>query len=299
MTGAPNSKNPAFSHGWVVLIGALWIQLFAACIYGWRFGEYYDYGWYVPPLFAMFMWRVRGLFSTRKPPAAPKALLIAGAIGLGASLFCLRVVERVDPRWTLPIWVQALLVIAVTLLAAYRMGGRQALLRTIPIIAFACSAIPLPTVIENLLVSTLTDGVVSSAATLLQLLGMQVQTVGDRLAFMDEVVAVTEGCSGIRSTQSFLMSSLFFGELMRLRSAQRAVLVGVGFGVAWVMNIIRASSLAAIQFKNGSEAFDQAHDNAGLLAFLVGSIFLLAFSAWLARQSQGVVVRKRVERRNA
>ena len=86
MTGAPNSKNSDLPHGWTVLIGALWVQLFAACIYGWRFGVYYDYGWYVPPLFAMFMWRIRGLFSTRKPPVAPKALLIAGAIGLGGSL---------------------------------------------------------------------------------------------------------------------------------------------------------------------------------------------------------------------
>jgi exosortase/archaeosortase family protein len=221
---------------------------------------------------------------------------IVGLIGLGGSLFCLRVVERVDPRWTLPIWIHALLVISITLFAAYHLGGGRALRRTIPVIAFACSAIPLPTVIENFLVSTLTDGVVSSSAALLQLLGMEVQTVGDRLAYMNEVVEVTEGCSGIQSAQSFLMSSLFFGELMKLRISQRFMLVGVGIAVAWVLNVIRASSLAAIRFQKGQEAFDQAHDHAGLLAFIVGSILLLAFSSWIGRTNRGAVVHRQVKR---
>jgi len=275
----------------------LWLQLFAACVYAWRFGEYYAYGWYVPPLFAMFMWRIRGLFTTRHEPPLRKALPIVGLIGLGAGLFCLRVVERVDPRWTLPIWIHALLVIGVTLLAAYRLGGGPAFRRTIPIIVFACTAIPLPTVLENLFVSTLTDGVVSSSAALLQFLGMQVQTVGDRLSFMNEVVEVNEGCSGIQSAQSFLMSSLFFGELMKLQATQRIILVGIGIAVAWVLNVIRASSLAAIRFQKGHEAFDQAHDNAGLLAFIVGSIMLLGFSSWIGRPNRGALVHKQVGRR--
>lgn len=292
----PDTSLPELHSGWVFLLLLLWLQLFAACIYAWRFGEYYDYGWYVPPLFAMFMWRIRGLFSVQPEPHPRKVVPVIGLIGLGGSLFYLRVLERVDPRWTLPIWIHALLVIGVSLLAAYDLGGGRALRRTIPIIAFAGSAIPLPTVLENLMVSTLTDGVVSSSASLLQFLGMQVQTVGDRLAFMSEVVEVTEGCSGIRSAQSFLMSSLFFGELMKLRTAQRLILVGIGIAVAWVLNVIRASSLAAIRFQKGQEAFDEAHDNAGLLAFIVGSIVLLSLSSWIGRPNRGAVIHRHVKR---
>lgn len=294
---APSSK--ATRLGWSLLVTALWIQLFAACIYGWKYGEYYDYGWYIPPLFAMFLWRIRHLFSTQTPASLPRPLLIGGMIVLTLGLFLLRVIERVDPRWTLPIWFQASMVITITLVAAHQLGGPKAAWRCVPIIIFACSAIPLPSVIEGLLVSSLTDGVVVSSSALLKIFGMNVQILGDRLAFMDEIVEVTEGCSGIRSAQSFLMSSLFFGELMRLGLAQRLALVGIGLIVAWVLNVVRASSLAAIQFIHGQEAFDQAHDNAGLLAFVAGSIILLIASSRLGKKKSGAVVRRRVERSHA
>lgn len=297
MSSNTDSSHPKIHLGWLSLLLVLWLQLFAACVYAWRFGEYYDYGWYVPPLFAMFMLRIRGQFSAPREASNRIVFPILALVGLGAGLFFLRVIQRVDPRWTLPIWIHALVVIGITLFAAYNLGGARAFRRTIPIIIFACSAIPLPTLVENFLVSTLTDGVISSSAALLQLLGMHVQTVGDRLGFMDEVVEVTEGCSGIRSAQSFLMSSLFFGELMKLRAAQRVVLVLIGIAVAWVLNVVRASSLAAIQFRKGQEAFDSAHDNAGLLAFLVGSVLLLAFSSWIGRANRGTVVHRRIERR--
>lgn len=296
--GSPTS-DPARQWAWSGLLALLWLQLFAACIYGWRFGEYYDYGWYVPPLFAFFLWRIRGLFSGTKTRPISPLILISGMLGLGAALFCLRVVERVDPRWTLPLWIHALLVIGVSLLGAWQLGGRAATQRIIPIIIFGCSAIPLPTLIENHLVSSLTQGVVTSSASLLQLLGMQVQTLGDRLAFMNEVVEVTEGCSGIRSAQSFLMSSLFFGELMKLSTLHRLILVGIGIATAWVLNVIRASALAAIQFNQGQDAFDKAHDQAGLIAFAVGSLLLLAFSSWIGRQKKGMVVRKRIKSKEA
>ncbi|MFC7338129.1 exosortase/archaeosortase family protein [Haloferula chungangensis] len=290
-SSAPVRPNPP---GWVILLVLLWAQLFGACIYAWKFGEYYDYGWFIPPLFAWFLWRLRKQWMAISPPPLSQTLVLVGMLGLAALLFCLRVVEKVDPRWTLPIWIHALGVIAITLFITVRTGGSKAAVRIIPILLFACTAIPLPTLIENFLVSSLTDGVVGSSAALLQFLGMQVQTMGDRLAFMNEVVEVTDGCSGIRSAQSFLMSSLFFGELMRLQAVQRLILVGIGVAVAWVLNVIRASALAAIQFKSGQEAFDQAHDQAGLIAFAVGSVVLLAVSSWISRPSRRTVMRKQV-----
>lgn len=283
----------------MVLLIALWAQLYAACIYGWRFGDYYEYGWYVPPLAMLFFWRIRPLWSTRQASAPPWPLTLLGLIALFAALFSLRVLEHVDSRWTLPIWIQAAIVVSLTLLAMQQLGGRKALLRSIPIILFALSAIPLPSKIEGLMVSTLTDGVVASSATLLDLLGMQVHTLGDRLAFMGEVVHVTEGCSGIRSAQSFLMASLFFGELMQLSLIRRGLLLGIGLLTAWILNVIRASSLAVIQFKHGSDAFDTAHDQAGWLAFLAGSIVLLAVSSMLSSRKRRPLVRTHVERRPA
>lgn len=296
MTSAAESRTLPIVPGWSLLLLLLWAQLFAACIYAWRFGEYYDYGWYVPPLFAWFLWRIRGEFGRSVQSTLPISLIIPSLIGLSAVLFCLRVLEKVDPRWTLPIWIHAILVIGITFFIAFRTGGIQAAKRLIPIVIFACTAIPLPTLIEKLLVSNLTSGVLTTSEFVLKLVGLEVATLGDRLIFMDELVEVTDGCSGIRSAQSFLMSSLFFGELMKLRYPRRILLVVVGIAIAWVLNVVRASSLAAIQFLNGRDAFEQAHDSAGLLAFIVGSTLLYVLSSWIGRQDRRPVVRKVVKK---
>jgi len=213
-------------------------------------------------------------------------LVLVGGLGLLGVLGVLRVVERVDPRWTLPIWIQAGLVVSATLFAFHRLAGWHGVRRVVPIMLFACSAIPLPTPIERALVSALTESVVSAAVVLLGAIGMPVQAVGDQLGMMGEVVRVTEGCSGIKSAQSFLMSSLFFGELLRLGSGSRVVLVIIGLLSAWAINVVRASSLAVIRFKKGGEGFDGAHDTAGWLAFVVGSVLLLAVAGWLEARRQ-------------
>ncbi len=283
--------------GWLVLVAALWTQLFAACVYGWRYGEYYAYGWYVPPLVALFAWRIRGHFTIREPDPLPPWLLVLGGVTLAAALFGLRVIERVDPRWTLPIWIQAGWVVAITLCAVHRLGGSRAVLRCVPILVFACSAIPLPSVVESKLVHGLTQSVVASSTVVLGWLGHAAQSVGDQIASQGEVVRVTEGCSGIRSAQSFLMASLFFGEWMQLRTARRVWLLLAGFATAWLLNVARATTLAMVHFDRGSEAMDAVHDTAGLLAFLVGSAILYFLAGRLdSAGGRQRIRRTRVER---
>lgn len=290
----------AWRIGWLVLVAALWMQLYVACIYGWRFGEYYAYGWYVPPLVGLFAWRIRGHFTTRDPaPLSPWFLAAAGLL-LGAALFALRVVERVDPRWTLPIWIQAGFVVAVTLFAAQRLGGARGVRRAVPILVFACSAIPLPSVVEAKLVHGLTHSVVTTSTVVLGWLGHAAESVGDQIASRGEVVRVTEGCSGIRSAQSFLMASLFFGEWMQLRTGPRVLLLVAGFATAWLLNVARATTLAVVHFDRGSEAMDAIHDSAGLLAFFIGSAILYFLAGRLDAGRPGQRIRRtRVERGTA
>ena len=45
----------------------------------------------------------------------------------------------------------------------------------------------------------------------------QVVVMGDRLRLHQLTVEVTDGCSGVRSFQSFVMATWFFAELQRLR----------------------------------------------------------------------------------
>ena len=57
--------------GWLVLLTALWVQLYAACVPSWRHGEYYSYGWYIPPIAAFFVWRVRHCYTSHDPEPLP------------------------------------------------------------------------------------------------------------------------------------------------------------------------------------------------------------------------------------
>jgi len=283
----------------MALILALWLQLYAACIYGWLHGDYYSYGWYVPPLALFFFFRLRKYWWLREPPKVPPAIAIGGMVLLFAILAGLRVLGGVDPRWTLPLWIQAIVVICLTLFAIFSCGGAPAVRRLVPVILFACSAIPLPSSLEKLMVSNLTNSVIATSAQVLGMLGRPVQAIGDQLGRMGEIVQVTEGCSGIRSVQSFLMASLFFGEWMELRTRSRWLMVAAGFATAWILNVIRASSLAWIRFERGEDAFKGYHDFAGLIAFVAGAGILLGVSTLLDSRSSGRTIRRRLVEREA
>lgn len=262
----------------IILIGTLWLQLYASCIYGWKYGDYYSYGWYVPPLVFWFFFRIRNSCSPLERKALQPAVWVGACVLLVILLTCIRVVQRVDPRWTLPLWIQASVVIGATVFAIWRFAGPAAIRRVIPILLFACSAIPLPSVLERFAVSALTSTVISSSALVLGWLGRPVHAIGDQLGRMGEVVQVTEGCSGIKSAQSFLMVALFFGEWMVLTWSSRCIMIAAGLLTAWALNVVRATSLAWIRFEHGDSAFERAHDTAGLLAFTVGSLILLGVS---------------------
>jgi exosortase len=279
----PQPANP--TNLWLGLIVLLWAQLFYACIYGWRFGEYYSYGWYVPPLALLFSYRLRHRWKDARPRPLRPATGISALLALCALLTVLRTLGRVDPRWTLPLWIQAAVVIAVTFVLLHRIGGKDLTRRFVPVVAFACSAIPLPSVVESMMVANLTDSVIAASVSVLEWVGQPVRAMGDRISRMGEVVHVTEGCSGIKSAQSFLMAALFFGEWMGLRASARWWMIAAGIATAWTLNVTRASTLAWIRFENGEVAFEQAHDLAGIAAFVIGSGLLLGVAHLLDRDN--------------
>lgn len=281
---------------WLVLMAALWAQLFYHASYSWLYGEYYDYGWYVPPLAVWFFYRKwRGWKTVSRRPL-PRWGIAGGLVALGLALAVLRTLGRADPSWTLPLWGLTGIVCMITVFAVWRMAGKSAIPGLIPVLLFALTAVRMPSSIEPLLVNGLTQGVLDSSSQVFQWLGRPVTVMGNQLELMGQVVEVTEGCSGIRSAQSFLMASLCFGEWLGLNAISRILLVGIGFLTAWVMNVARACMLAEIRFNQGESAFEKAHDPVGMAAFLVGTGILLWVSVAMdSKRKSGRVVRKIVE----
>ena len=261
-----------------------------AASYAWTHGEYYDYGWFVPPaaLWLMFRrWRdLAGPVSLLRPQVT-----LAWAGVLLPWILVLRVLDYADPAWRLPIELLGLTAAFAShgLIAATR--GTRASAGFAWITLLWLSALPWPTILETSIVRHLTQGVVAVVAEVFQILGKPVEIVGDRLRLHDVTVEVTDGCSGIRSFQSFVMATWFFAELQQLRVERTLTLLGCACGMAFVVNIIRTYALARIRFDFGEQAFARAHDWLGLLAFALSGLFFYSLSGKLSALPRRTVMR--------
>jgi exosortase/archaeosortase family protein len=146
-------------------------------------------------------------------------------------------------------------------------------------------------VVEQRIVENLTDGVIHAVAEWFQISGRPVEIVGDRLCLHELTVEVTDGCSGVRSFQSFVMATWFFAELQRMRATRVMILLACACGAAFVVNTARTWALATIRFDHGVEAFERAHDWLGLLAFVASAVFFYVISGWLSAAPPRMVVR--------
>jgi exosortase len=278
---------------WIMLMVALWAQVFYCASYNWLHGEYYDYGWYVPPLALWFFYRKWSDWKIVGAPPATGWFFAGGLVLLALVLAGLRTMGHADPAWTLPQWGQAGIACMVTGFIVWKRAGKTALPGLTGVLLFTLTAVRLPTKIETALVDGLTHGVLEASSWLFNLFGRPIMVLGNQLEWMGEVVEVTEGCSGIRSIQSFLMVSLFLGEWMSLKFRPRVAMIGIGLITAWVTNVARATFLAWIRFGEGQGAFERFHDTAGGAAYVIGAGVMIWVSARMdSDRKNGRVVRQ-------
>ena len=277
----------------LLALGALWLQLFLALIPVWRFGQYYDYGWLVPPVAIVFVLRRRSMGLLGVPELSSSSRLLswwavgAGTLGMAGFLAALRIVELANSDWRPPLIFHASFVVVISHCFVWKAWSRRASLALLPVTIFALSAVPYPGRAETVLISELTGNVIRATTELFHLSGLPVEQVGDKLALNDEMVEVTEGCSGIRSLQSLVMAGLFFGEFLLLGWRGRVTLLGVSVVCALVLNVARAYWLARTQFTEGKAAAMAVHDIAGHLAFGI-SAAVLFLAASLMRRPRGM-----------
>jgi len=261
-----------------------------AASYEWSHGKYYDYGWFVPPAAVWFL--IRRWNTLGEPASLPWRKIVLAAVALLPWLLVLRVLGHADPSWCLPMGL-----LAVT--AALTSHGLIALAHNwrtsaafLWITLLALSAVPWPSIVEQQIVMNLTDGMIHTVSEWFQISGRPVEVEGARMRLHDITVEVTDGCSGVRSFQSFVMATWFFAELQQMRWARTIILLASTCVAAFVMNSIRIWALAKIRFDAGVEAFDSAHGWIGVIAFLASATFFYFFSGWLSERKPRRLKRK-------
>ena len=284
--------KPDVPSSWLPLAGtvALWMPAMVAASHVWSHGEYYHYGWFVPPAAIWLMaLRWKGLDGAVRFPS--QRVMLGLATLLLPWFLLLRVLGDTDPSWRLPMLLSGMTAVVAGhwLLAVTR--GWPASRGFVWITLFWISALPWPSAVETEIVRHLTRWVVAAVAETFQILGKPVEVLGDRLGLHDVTVEVTDGCSGVRSFQSFVMATWFFAELQRLRIGGALGLLAMACGVAFLVNSARTYALAWIRFSQGDAAFHRAHDWLGLLAFAASATAFYYLSGHLSGPSRRTLVR--------
>jgi exosortase len=217
-------------------------------------------------------------------------------VAMALAIVPLRMITEVDPGWRIPILLHAGLLVLLTLILLTWTERRVPIRAMLPVIVFALTAVPSPYQVEQALVRNLTGTVIKLTSETFILMGQPVEVLGERLVMNGDVVEVNEGCSGIRSLQSLVMAALFFGELLLLGFGRRLVLVGTAAACAVFVNTGRAFYLANVQFLQGKEAADAAHDLVGHLAFTVSAGIVFGMALLIGRRKTRLLVRTRVTR---
>ena len=309
MMEARNLAGPAFSDSWIkrsvmlLPLGFLWFTLINQLRVEWSVNPQYSYGWVVPFLcLAFILQRWQGLSQSKRqnaeinhefePASLTRGRIQRPLVLLSAALALLylptRLFQEANPEWRMISWALAIEVVTLTLLFV-RMTLGSAGFRSFAFpICFFLVAVPWPTIIEGTLIQSLTRVNSAAVVELLSWLGIPAMQHGNLIEVSTGTVGVDEACSGIRSFQTSLMVSLFFGEFYAMGLWRRLLLIPCGFALAMAFNVCRMSFLTIIAAKKGVAAIAQYHDPAGILITLVCTAGLWGVAMLFCRKQKEV-----------
>lgn len=273
----PLSPNDFFP--WLVL-GALWLWLFAHLHVEWTLNPQYNYGWAVPFLALLlfyFRWQRRPSPDIGARNNVMLRLSIAFALTL---LFPIRVIEEANPDWRFLSWILALCVVGFSLLSLLRAGGARWLKHFAFPVCFPLIAVPWPVQFESFLVQTMMRAVAYVAVEVVGWFGVGAYQLGNVIQLRNGFVGVDEACSGVKTLQAGIMVALVLGELLQLRSNRRIALLVLGCAWVFACNVFRATALVFVAAKSGTDALARWHDTIGTGALILGMAGMLGL-AWL------------------
>jgi exosortase len=150
---------------------------------------------------------------------------------------------------------------------------------------FLLIALPLPSVVQSLVVSNLQGFVAAMDEELLNLVGIPAQRTGAIISLANGQVGVDDACSGFRSLQSSIMAGMFIGFLLFKSWGWRITLVFVAILLAVLGNLGRTFFLCYQGAARGIDSIKGVHDAAGWSVMAFTAIGVSAAS-WLVLTAQ-------------
>lgn len=266
-------------------IAAIWLPALLRCSIEWSVNVQYYYGWAVPLLAAYLAFERLEHLPPLSRPAHP---IFAGVLILLLALPepFIRLASEANSDWRLMLWSLALPAAGISLALLYLVGGLPCVGRFAFPVLFLLTAVPWPSKLESGLVQGMMQLNASISAHFVTWCGIPATAHGNVIQLPTGMLGVSEACSGIRSLQSTLMASLFLGGLYRLRFVGRIVLVVVGVGIAFTMNVVRTIFLSWQGAFHGIQATEKWHDTAGFAILGIVLVCLWFISRVLDRKSR-------------
>jgi exosortase len=281
---------------WIVFafVGLIWWPALSRFSIEWSVNPQYFYGWSVPFLTAYLLVERYASRPAVNPSAWRWPALVLMLL-LALPQFPLRIIAEPNTDWRMISWLMAGMAMGLTFCVFYLYGGWKWLFHFAFPVLFLATANPWPNAIESQLVQGMMRVNAQFAAEFVSLCGIPAIAMGNVIQLPNGVLGVDEACSGIRSLQSTLMASLFLGELYRLKVLARLLLVAVGVGIAFFLNLVRTSFLTWQGAFNGIKATDDWHDAAGFT--ILGGVLVCLFiiSMILERGERKAAARKKAE----
>lgn len=266
-------------------LGLCWALFFNAVQYEWRVNPEYSYGYVVPLLGLLLIWRRW----PDRPPAVGHRRWWMGCLA-GCFLFFWLPWDlfiEANPEWRLLYWASGFQVIGLTLCFLYWVGGRRWVLHFATPLIFMLIAAPWPMQFEQFIVQGLMRFVAGLTVDISDLLGIPALQHGNLIEVGNGIVGIDEACSGVRSLQSALMLSIFLGELNRFSLIRRIALFASSILFVLLANLSRTTFLVHIAATRGLRQMENWHDTAGMIVMIVALVGLLLLAHFIRGKSVG------------
>lgn len=228
-----------------------------------------------PPLvFAAALWlfwrrwpRLRAAFGIA-PARLPALLLLAVAVGL-----CF---------WSHVVGTPALLLPALTcalLGAGFWLGGRPGARAVLLPAVFVMTAFPIPAALLNQFIYPLQLFTADTVGAILNAVGLSTHVEGDLIFREGAIFQVIESCSGVRTIETIVMSSLLYHDLFYRSRLQSWLLFLLAPFVGVVANLLRVIGIVL----NPYSKFAAIHTLQGLVMIVVAVMMLAALDLLLTR----------------